>query len=307
MVGSVNVYLLRGDTLTLVDTGERFDASVAALEAGLEGAGVRVEDLELIALTHHHVDHTGLVETLRERSGAAIAALDRVADYGAEYDERTECERSFSHALLLAHGVPDDLLWRNERLWDHIRDRSGPFAVSVRLAVGGLITMGAREFRVVHRPGHSATDTLFVDEHSGLALGGDHLLAHISSIAEMSPDSTCARRRRALVEYLEGLEASRTMALDLVLGGHGADVLDHAGLITERFGHHRARCEAIADALAAGERTCFEIAGSLWEPELVREQPTQVVWEVLGHLDILRAEDRVREDVTDGVHRFSLA
>lgn len=309
MVGSVNVWLLRGDPLTLVDTGERFDASSDALEAGLTAAGVRVEDIELLALTHHHVDHTGLLETLRGRSGAAVAALDRVADYGVAYDERTECERAFSEALLLAHGVPREMLGRNARLWDHIRERSGPFGVSQRLAVGDVLAMGSREYRVVHRPGHSSTDTLFVDEHSGMAIGGDHLLARISSIAEMSPaEGTCAKRRRALVEYLTGLDASRAMPLDLVLGGHGDPVTGPADLITERLGHHRLRCDAILGALAGrGERTCFEIAGSLWDAALVREQPTQVVWEVLGHLDLLHDAGRVVEHVADGVHRFALA
>ena len=69
-IRSVNTWLLRGDPLTLVDTGPHADDALAALEAGLRRAGTRVEDVELVLLTHHHLDHTGLAATIAARSGA---------------------------------------------------------------------------------------------------------------------------------------------------------------------------------------------------------------------------------------------
>src|SRR5919206_1100 len=86
-VGSVNAWLLPGDPLTLIDTGPRDDAALAALEEGLHREGLRVEDLELVLLTHHHVDHVGLAATIRRRSGARVAALGALADYGQRYGE----------------------------------------------------------------------------------------------------------------------------------------------------------------------------------------------------------------------------
>ncbi len=56
-IGSVNAWLLRGDPLTLLDTGPRDDAALAALEAGLRREGLRIEDIELVLATHHHLDH----------------------------------------------------------------------------------------------------------------------------------------------------------------------------------------------------------------------------------------------------------
>src|SRR5438067_460967 len=113
-IRSVNTWLLRGDPLTLVDTGPHSDDARAALEEGLRGAGVRIEDLELIVLTHHHLDHTGLAATIAARSGAAIAALDRAADYGERYAERLEADRCFSRALMRHHGVPDAVIDADE-------------------------------------------------------------------------------------------------------------------------------------------------------------------------------------------------
>jgi glyoxylase-like metal-dependent hydrolase (beta-lactamase superfamily II) len=311
LVGSVNVWLLRGDPLTLVDSGERFNGTVQALETALAVEGLRIEDVELLALTHNHVDHIGLVEELRERSGAEVAALADVADYGAHYYERTEGERVFSAALLREHGVPDALLGQSDRLFDHMQSHARPFEVTRPLAPGDVLAMGGHDFTIVHRPGHSANDTLYIDDETGLAVGGDHLLAHISSIAEMSPVTApgdlAPHRRPALLQYLDGLLQTRSMAPGMVLTGHGEAVQDPATLITQRLGFHRSRCEAIASALAAGEQTCFELAGRLWSEETVRSQPLHVVWEVIGHLDVLVDEGRVHSSAgDDGVIRFGL-
>src|SRR3954447_15461032 len=81
-VRSVNAWLLRGDPLTLLDTGPRDDEALAALELGLRHAGVRLEDIELVLATHHPLDHTGLAATIAARSRATVAALEGVAAYG---------------------------------------------------------------------------------------------------------------------------------------------------------------------------------------------------------------------------------
>ena len=173
-IRSVNTWLLRGDPLTLVDTGPHADDALAALEAGLRRAGTRVEDVELVLLTHHHLDHTGLAATIAARSGAAVAALDRAADYGERYAERSEADRRFSHALMRHHGVPDAVVDGNEAFWDYIRRSSDAWDTDIRLSDGERISAGGRQLRVVARPGHSTTDTIFVDDRAGLAFVGDH-------------------------------------------------------------------------------------------------------------------------------------
>src|SRR5215210_2112843 len=135
-VRSVNVWLLEGEPLTLVDTGPRDDEALAALEVGLRRRGLGVDDIELVLLTHHHLDHTGLAATIAARSGASIAALDRVAAYGERYAERSEADRRFSHALMRHHGVPDSVIDGNEGFWDYIRRTSDAWQTDRRLADG---------------------------------------------------------------------------------------------------------------------------------------------------------------------------
>jgi hypothetical protein len=82
--------------------------------------------------------------------------------------------------------------------------------------------------------------------------------------------------------------------------------------VDRRLGEHEQRCGRIVEALRARGATAYEIAADLWSEQTVREQPLFVVWEVLGHLDLLLDAGRVHEHVTDdgsphGVACFALA
>jgi glyoxylase-like metal-dependent hydrolase (beta-lactamase superfamily II) len=287
-VGSVNAWLLRGDPLTLVDTGPRNRDALAALESGLSAHGVQLEDIELVLATHHHLDHVGLAATIQRRSGAHVAVLEGLADYGADYELRTRAERSFSRALMAAHGVPPQVIAGNEGFWEYISANSESFRTDIRLVEGDLIRAGGRDLRVVARPGHSTTDTLFVDDEQGIAFVGDHVLARISSNTEIYPgpgeDET---RPRARHSYLDSLRRTAEMPLERLLTGHGDVVARHAELIRARLDEHEDRSRRIADVLGKAPNTAYGVAAELWPTRMIRSQPLLVLWEVLGHVDLM--------------------
>jgi glyoxylase-like metal-dependent hydrolase (beta-lactamase superfamily II) len=306
-VGSVNAWLLRGDPVTLIDTGPRDDDALAALEAGLRQQGLRVEDIELLLATHHHLDHVGLAATIQRRSGATVAVLDAVADYAASYSAQVEEDRRFARALMRHHGVPESLVADTDELWDYIRATTEDFRADVRLADGDRVQAGGRSFRVIARPGHSTTDTLFVDDADGFAFAGDHLLATISSNTEIcAPDRARDGRARSRVRYLENLELTAKMPLARLLTGHGEPVIEHRRLVNARLRDHRRRCERILAILDDGPRTAFEIACGLWPARTVMEQSLLVVWEVVGNLELLLGAGVVAERVDSEGSVFEL-
>jgi glyoxylase-like metal-dependent hydrolase (beta-lactamase superfamily II) len=306
-VGSVNAWLLPGDPVTLIDTGPREDGAVAALEAGLWREGLRLEDVELLLATHHHLDHVGLAATIQRRSGATVAVLDRMADYAAGYSAEVEEDRRFARALMTHHGVPDQLVADSEELWDYIRESTEDFRADVRLADGDRVRAGGRDLRVVARPGHSTTDTLFVDDGDRIAFAGDHLLATISSNTEIcSPGRAQDGRARSRLRYLESLARTQAMPLSTLFTGHGAPVTEHERLVDARLREHRRRCERIVALLHDGPRTAFEIARGLWPERTVLTQPLLVVWEVVGNLELLLAAGTVAERVGERGSVFEL-
>jgi glyoxylase-like metal-dependent hydrolase (beta-lactamase superfamily II) len=306
-VGSVNAWLLPGDPVTLIDTGPRDDGALAALEAGLRRAGLRVEDIELLLATHHHLDHVGLAATIQRRSGATVAVLDGIADYAARYAAEVEADRRFAGALMTHHGAPDQVVADSEDFWDYIRSTTEDFRADVRLGDGDSVRAGGRDLRVVARPGHSTTDTLFVDERDAIAFAGDHLLATISSNTEIrAPERAQDGRARSRLRYLDSLERTQAMPLARLLTGHGAPVTEPVRLVEARLRDHRRRCERIRAVLDDGPRTAFEIARGLWPQRTVMQQPLLVVWEVIGNLELLLAAGAVTERVDDGGSVFEL-
>jgi glyoxylase-like metal-dependent hydrolase (beta-lactamase superfamily II) len=305
-LGSVNLWLLVGEPLTLVDVGPANDESLASLEQELAAHGLTVEEIELVLITHHHLDHSGLARTIKQRSGAEIAAHRGTAAWGRDYRARTAAERRFTEQLIGSHGVPDELVRASAPFFEHIERNSDEYPTDRILNDGDTIRAGGRTLRVVHRPGHSATDTLFVDDDACEVFVGDHLLAEITSGAEIVPTELPGdERRRALLEYLSNLRKTEAMQLVRCYPGHGPVIDDHRSLIVGRLAFHSDRLDRIAALVRAGSTTAFEIARSLWSDEVAATQPVLVVWEVLGHLDILVNRGAVREEVDDrGRHHF---
>jgi glyoxylase-like metal-dependent hydrolase (beta-lactamase superfamily II) len=302
-VGDANAYLIDDDPLTLIDTGPNEPVSLAALEAGLAALGRTVEEIELIVVTHEHLDHLGLARTIAARSGAQIAGLDRLAPYAADIESAWAADRALGGELMLEHGVDRETIER-QRLSSE-RDMNLSFELDVALEDGTALELRDRRLGVLHAPGHSATDTLFHDEGHGILFVGDHLLAAISSNALVSSRPYVAPgvpvapgRRRALVEYVAALRATRQLELEVVLSGHGLPISDHRALIDERLASIDARADRIAVLLADGPRTVHEIAHELWG-KLAAAQPSLTTSEVLGHADLLVDAGRVVE-VEDG-------
>ena len=67
----INVYLIdcHGEW-ALVDTGMNTEDSFATLKDAFAQVGTRVEDLNLLIGTHHHVDHFGTSGRIKKISGA---------------------------------------------------------------------------------------------------------------------------------------------------------------------------------------------------------------------------------------------
>jgi glyoxylase-like metal-dependent hydrolase (beta-lactamase superfamily II) len=313
-VGRVNCYLIDDDPLTLVDTGPNSGTSLDALGLALAEHGRRIEDLELIVLSHQHMDHLGLASILARRSGAEVAALDLLAPWVTRFEEGVDADDAFAERVMTEHGIPEDVRLALLAASHAYRSLGAAATVTQPLADGSELVFAGRTLRVHHRPGHSPSDTIFHDERRGIVLGADHLIKHISSnplisrplevpFADDPPE-----RPHALEIYLASMGATREMqGVDFVLAGHGEPVDDHVALIDHRLEMHRRRARKIHRLLQDGPRTAYEIAGALWGTVAVT-QAYLTLSEVLGHADLLVADGRVVEEVgDDGVTRLRAA
>ena len=304
MVGRVNCYLIEGEPLTLIDTGPNSGKALDDLQHELAERGHSIEDLELVVLTHQHIDHIGLAEIIAARSGADVAAIDVAVNFLENFGEDAERDDQFAVELMLSHGISEDVVTALQSVSRSFRAWGSRPKVTRPLHDGEILSLGDRTLEVQHRPGHSPSDTLLWDADRHILFAADHLLAHISSNALITrPLDGSGERTQALVTYLESLRKTRELPAEIVLPGHGEPITDHVALIDERFAHSRRRAEKIYELIAERPRTGHELAQELWGDVAVT-QAFLTLSEVIGHVDLLINEGRAREVRENGVIKF---
>lgn len=306
LIGTVNCYLIDDDPLTLIDTGPNSGKALDDLELALAALGRRIEDLELIVITHQHLDHMGLLEVLVRRSGAAVASLDLLAPYLANFSESMDDDNRFAESLMLRHGVPADVVIALRAVSSAFHAWGCSAEVTQPLHDGDTLVLRDRSLRVLHRPGHSPSDTVFFDERRGILLAADHLIAHVSSnpfVSRPLGASPDAERPRALITYMESMQATRELPSELTLPGHGDPILDHRALVDERLVMHDRRARKMLKLICERPMTAYEIARRMWGKAAV-SQAYLTLSEVLGHTDMLERDGLARERATDGIARF---
>jgi glyoxylase-like metal-dependent hydrolase (beta-lactamase superfamily II) len=303
-VGRVNCYLLEDSPLTLVDTGPNSGKSLDELQQQLAERGYAIEDLELIVITHQHIDHLGLVEILASRSGAEVAAIEILVPFVERYGEDTERDDEFASALMRRYGIPEDLILALRSVSRSFRDWGAGAKVTRPLADGERLALRDRALEVQLRPGHSPSDTVFWDAERRILICADHLIAHISSNPLLArPLDGSEARPKALITYLRSLALTRELPAEILLPGHGEPITDHVALIDERFEFHRRRTEKFRRLIAERPRTAYELAQETWGNVAVT-QAFLTLSEVVGHVDLLIEAGLVREVADGHVVRF---
>ena len=298
-VGRVNTYLLEDDPLTLVDSGPNSGKALDELERQLGALGHGIEDLELVIVTHQHIDHLGLVDIVANRSGAEVAAIDVAVPFLENFGDDAERDDEEAAALMRRHGISEEVVRALRQVTGSFRAWGSKIKVTRPLHDGEVLELRDRKLEVQHRPGHSPSDTVFWDEDRRILIAADHLIKHISSNPLISrPLDGSAQRTQALVTYLESLKRTRELPAEIVLAGHGEPITDHVELIDKRFAMHQRRAEKLYGLIAEQPRTGHELAQAIWGDVAVT-QAFLTLSEVIGHVDLLVNAGHVRE-VDDG-------
>ncbi len=311
-VGRVNTYLIEDDPLTLVDSGPNSGKALDELQHQLAEHGHSIDDIGLVVLTHQHIDHLGLVDIIVNHSGAEVAAIDKLVHFAEHYSEDARRDDEFASAVMIRNGIPEEMVQALRTVSSAFRSWGAQAEVTRPLRDGEALELRDRSLQTLHRPGHSPSDTVFWDAERRILIAADHLIKHISSNPLISrpldqpdrdPVEAAHDRPHALVTYISSLLKTREMPAEIVLSGHGEPITDHASLIDERLEFHRRRAERIYELIAEQPRSGYELAQALFGNVAVT-QAYLTLSEVLGHVDLLLEDGRVRESERDGVVYF---
>ena len=297
-IGAVNVYLIKEDPITIIDTGPKTREAIDALRAGLKKAGLTTGDIRRILLTHAHEDHCGLARSLRdEAKDADVFVHNWETGHRAARLEHEENLR-----LLQRAGVPEDEIQGMRQLYEEVRQYSDSLDDDHcrELADGNELEFATGALRVVHTPGHTPGSCSFVREADRTVIAGDCVLKRITPNPVISPDPIDPSRRfRSLAEYLVSLARVRSFAPTLVFGGHGEPISDFEELFNRYLKLIRERQAKVISLVPKSGATAWEISRTMF-PETGDVHRFLAVSEAVAHLDYAHAEGRIELELGDG-------
>jgi glyoxylase-like metal-dependent hydrolase (beta-lactamase superfamily II) len=291
----------REQHLTLIDAGFHDDACWKALNEALQEHNLDLKDLTEIILTHHHIDHVGLVNRILDihpipiyTSPLSIPRLRRDQDF-------LELRMEYFSRLYREMGCGEN----GDKQISYLRKSIEKNKDS---AIRGKIAAISEEYflnyTVIDVPGHAPDQLAFLDEANNWIFAGDLLIEHISSNALVEPDDY-GKRMPSLIQHVNSLKKLHSLHVDIVYSGHGSIIHKPNEIIEMRLKRTEEKLDKIQTLIKSGNRTGNELAQTMYRGKYEKEF-SLVMSEIIGHLDFLEHENRIEKEFVNGVcHYYS--
>jgi glyoxylase-like metal-dependent hydrolase (beta-lactamase superfamily II) len=182
---AAHAYVIKGRRRNvMIDSG--LPNTFELTQSCLEEIGLQTSDIDMVLLTHEHIDHAGGA-ALMPRS-CLIAAHRLAANKLALKDE-------FS---LMNHAFAIDT--------DH-------FEIDVCLEQGSVIELGSHQLEIIHTPGHCSGAICIYEHQNRVLFSADTIMANGIVGGVLGSGN--------ISDYVQSLKRLRSWRIDLLLPGHG--------------------------------------------------------------------------------------
>ena len=305
---TVNIYALIGrNSWALFDTAIGTEEARAAIQAGLQSAGLKLENLCAIVLSHGHPDHIGLSGEFQELSGARVY-MHPIDEAWLQRMRSSERARSFAQVnrFFGPHGMPSEPIQPPQVAPEIMRRivQVPPHEAFTLVEDGAEIELVGELYRVFWVPGHSDGQIVLFRERDGVFLAADHVLPRITPNVGLYSEEG---RLNPLGDYLASLRKVEHLPATIVLPGHGEPLNDLAGRVHELIEHHAEREKKILNLLFAGPQHAYQLTKQLFGQRLTSQDAWRMaVAETLSHLEYMRIGGHVTQQHTsDGLILYS--
>lgn len=304
-IGPVNSYVVFGEKLTLIDAGLKNKQGWDDLNNGLHRLGVEITDLEQIVLTHHHNDHTGLVDWILEKNPTIKIFAHKDTEMILKDESYIEWSAEFFHNLFIEFGLTEDMAIKSAFRKGH-RDYFQTASVDEVLEEGDMVP-GLPSFQVIETLGHSQDHISFYSADEQLFICGDHIIKGVHGGMWMDAPQPGNTRAKPLIQYLKNLEKCRKLSANFTFSGHGPIISDLDGAIDGHISNIEHRVSRVINTLkkANGAATGFEIIQDMYRGRYEKAVIT-FLFEIISVLDLLEERNIVISEKQNGVFKYRL-
>lgn len=301
-IGPVNVYLVFGEKLTLIDAGIKTEQAWNELLDSLKSLGLTLQEIEQIVLTHHHNDHMGLLEWILEKNPVPVYAHKDTETYLAD-QAYMKWSGAFFEKLFYEFGLSKDVA----KEWAY-RKRDRDLLAGLKIEKGlqeGDSVPGLPGWEVIETQGHSQDHISLYHAKEQILICGDHIIDDIHVGIFLDAPHPGEQRAKPLLQYVENLKKCLKLPIKITYSGHGPDIYDLSRFIYTQFERTENRARRVKNVLAKGEATGLDIVKEMY-PDRYKKGLITFVFEITSVLDLLIDRDEIFVKKKDGVYVYSL-
>ncbi len=278
VIQPVNLFLLAGNDLILIDSGDGTSYSMKKLSDGLERLGFDLSDISMIINTHEHIEHFGGNAAIKEVSGAEILAhrlaipfIEDMRNQVTPENELKDLPVEVSQFVKIRSEMYKDL--KTARVDTGLEDNAIP--------VGDFI------LRIIHTPGHARGHICIYEEEEGTLFTGDLITGKGTPYVGALPS-----QYGDMADFLDSLRRIKDLRIRRLLPSHGEELKDPYKRIEETMQSKLRRERKVLQVLDKG-KSLSEIVDLTYEERVL---PYFAYGEVLAYLEKLMNEGRVKKN-----------
>jgi glyoxylase-like metal-dependent hydrolase (beta-lactamase superfamily II) len=295
---TANLYAVGRGPITLIDTGLKSPGTLAYIETELLKAGLRIEDVERILITHGHMDHFGLASGIRERVGHSVECFIHPDDAWQTSSENflKEMWSDEAERLMSMAGMPREEMDKVRKRFSTFKQLGDPLDGVSLLREGDEFGGNGYRLKVIHTPGHTPGSCCLYESRNKVLFSGDTIIKHITP----NPLVVIKRERlrdphyRSLKAYRDSLDKLSGLDVRYVFPGHGEYIDDLKGITATYKAHHDERKGLVWKALKKKTRPLYQMIDDVFR--FVPEGDVFLALsEMMVHLEILVEEGRAEQ------------
>ena len=291
----VCLYLFKlGDQNILIDAGLNMGNWSKLFFTALDDINIGIEDIDYCFITHLHIDHIGLVKTLKRKNPKLKLVMNDITHKILQWethdsnmdDLKTEAKNATS--LMVKYGISEE---QSQRIFQFFT----MWAKLLRYQKPDIIVQDndtlLDDLEIIWTPGHSFGHTCFFNSKNKYLFSGDHILSRITPhIGNFLIPTTLKDEyekynfNNILKYYLNSLDRIDKLNTKIIFPAHQDIIYNPHERILEIKKHHENRLIEISTLIKESPKTPFEISQIHFGTDLDEINSFMALSEVLGHL-----------------------
>jgi glyoxylase-like metal-dependent hydrolase (beta-lactamase superfamily II) len=293
------------DQKVLIDAGLNIGNWSKVFLSTLKEIGFTFQDINYCLITHIHLDHIGLVRSLKRRNKNIKIIMNDITHQILEWETKKEnssellqqAERVAKY--MIKNGLTHDdgkKIVQFFTLWPKFLRYQKPDMI---VHDGDTIL---NDLEVIWTPGHSFGHICVFNRRKRYLFAGDHILSRITPhIGNFTIPTTLYEKyagynfENILQHYLKSLDRIDKLNAEIIFPAHQEIIFNPHERILAIKEHHKNRLLEISNIIKNNPMTPFEISQIHFGRDLDEINSYMALSEVLGHLIYLENEGKVQK------------